>query len=365
MPDHHGTPQSSLAGPRTQLDVRDLRVSANTPDGRVQILAGVSLSVAAGEVLALVGESGSGKSTTARAIMGILPPSLRVDGGSISFGGQDLLHLTRGALDLIRGRHLTMIFQDPNTSLNPVFTIGDQMEAVLLRHLPSRGRFGASRRQRSVARERVVEALDQVRLPAAQRIMQSYSFQLSGGMRQRVLIAIALLNEPKFIVADEPGSALDVTIQDQILELLDSLLVSRGLSMLFITHNLGIARRVSQRVAVMYAGNVVETATTAKVFEQPLHPYTRGLLASVPKISGGMTLGIPGRMPDVSDPPAGCRFHPRCADAMEICGRVSPPLVAVEAGRSVACHLYPHSLREAVGTSASGAFDANQVFGRS
>jgi peptide/nickel transport system ATP-binding protein len=324
------------------LDVSDLHVSTNTPDGRVRILAGVSLRIASGEALGLVGESGSGKSTTARAIMGILPtPPFQVDSGTITFDGRDLLGMGSDELNTIRGRDLTMIFQDPNTSLNPVYTIGDQMEAAILWQGRSGRLLGVSRQRRLRAREHAAELLDQVRLPAPRQIMQSYAFQLSGGMRQRVLIAMALLNDPKLIVADEPGSALDVTVQDQILELLESLLVGRGLSLLFISHNLGIARRVTQRVAVMYAGQVVETAATRTLFERPLHPYAQGLLASVPKLSGGMAKGIAGRMPDIADPPSGCRFHPRCPFRMEVCERVTPPLVEVEPGRAVACHLYP------------------------
>jgi peptide/nickel transport system ATP-binding protein len=253
----------------------------------------------------------------------------------------DLLHMNRARLNAIRGRDLTMIFQDPNTALNPVYTVGDQLEAVVLWQGRSNLPFGISRRRRKEARDRVAAMLDRVRLPAPRRIMESYPFQLSGGMRQRVLIATALLNEPKLIVADEPGSALDVTVQDQILELLEALIVGRGLSLLFITHNLGIARRVTRRVAVMYAGQVVETAATRPLFEHPLHPYTQGLLASVPKLSGVMAKGIAGRMPDISEPPTGCRFHPRCPFRMDVCTRVEPALVETAPGRAVACHLYP------------------------
>jgi oligopeptide/dipeptide ABC transporter ATP-binding protein len=322
------------------LDVDNLRVSANTPDGRVQILAGVSLRVAAGEALGIVGESGSGKSTTAKAIVGILPrPPLRVDSGAMWFDGNNLLRLDRSRLNAIRGRDLTMIFQDPNTSLNPVFTIGDQMRSIAVwqgRRTP----FVGARRAQDVD-GRIADILDRVRLPAPRRIMESYPFQLSGGMRQRVLIAMALLNDPKLIVADEPGSALDVTVQDQILELLESLVSARGLSLLFITHNLGVARRVTRRISVMYAGQVVESASTRTIFEQPLHPYTQGLLASVPKLSGEMARGISGRMPEVSAPPSGCRFHPRCPFRMEVCPRVAPPLVEVSPDHLVACHLYP------------------------
>lgn len=307
------------------------------------------MRIAHGEALAVVGESGSGKSTTARAIMGILPvPPLRVDGGAVFFEGRNLLSLSLSEWNRVRGSELAMIFQDPSTALNPVFSIGDQMEAAQLWQGRSALSFGVSRRRRSRARERAVEMLSLVQLPDPTRVMQTYPFQLSGGMRQRVLIAMALLNEPKLIVADEPGSALDVTIQDQILQLFESLVVGSGLSLLFITHNLGIARRVANRVAVMYAGRVVESGATGELFERPLHPYTQGLLASVPKIHGGVAEGIPGRMPDIANPPSGCRFHPRCPYRMDICPQVEPPLIEVEPGRSVACHLYPPVLNAAM-----------------
>ncbi len=325
------------------LDVRDLRVSATTPEGPVQILAGISLRIAPGEALAVVGESGSGKSTTARAILGILAPTLRVDSGAVMFDRRDLLHLGRREMNRIRGRELTMIFQDPNTSLNPVYTIGDQMESVVLWQGRSRPRLRVAPSRRRAARDRILDALDRVRLPSPRSILDTYPFQLSGGMRQRVLIAMALVNEPKLIVADEPGSALDVTVQDQILELLEKLIVDRGLSLLFITHNLGIARRVTQRVAVMYSGEVVETADTQRLFDKPLHPYTQGLLASVPKLSGVRAKGIAGRLPDLAVPPRGCRFHPRCPFRMDVCTSATPRLAEAERGREVACYLYPGS----------------------
>jgi len=327
-----------------RLRIRDLRVSANTPDGRVQVLTGVDLHVDPGEILALVGESGCGKSTTARAVMGILAtPPLRVDGGAIELDGKQLLTLNRSGLDRIRGKSLTMIFQDPNASLNPVFTVGDQMEAILARHAPrgERTRLGR-RRWRRAARERIATTLRQMRLAEPERIMGSYPFQLSGGMKQRVLIAMALLNEPSLIVADEPGSALDVTVEDQILELIEAQVTERHLSLLFITHNLGVARRLAQRVAIMYAGQVVEVAPTRTIFERPAHPYTRGLLDAIPKLSGGTTAGIPGRMPDIAQRPKGCPFHPRCPHRMDICETETPTPVRHD-GSLVACHLYPGS----------------------
>jgi peptide/nickel transport system ATP-binding protein len=326
-----------------RLRISGLRISADTPDGRVRVLSGVDLHVDPGEILALVGESGCGKSTTARAVLGILArPPLRVDAGEIEFEGTQLLALNRSALDRIRGRRLTMVFQDPNASLNPVFTIGDQMTAILARHAPPAQRSRRGRRRwRRQARERIAAMLAQMRLAEPDRIMRAYPFQLSGGMKQRVLIAMALLNEPSLIVADEPGSALDVTVEDQILELLETQVRERRLSLLFITHNLGVARRLAHRVAIMYAGEVVEVAPTGTIFASPSHPYTQGLLAAIPKLSGGATAGIPGRMPDIAQRPAGCPFHPRCPHRMEVCETVMPAPVARDGGVLVACHLYP------------------------
>lgn len=333
-----------------RLQISGLKVSANTPDGRVQVLSGVNLHVDPAEVLALVGESGCGKSTTARAVLGILAaPPLRVDAGRIELDGMDLLKLNRTGLDRIRGKDLTMIFQDPNASLNPVFTVGDQMEAVLARRASGAERFLAGRRRwRRAARERITSTLAQMRLAEPDRIMRAYPFQLSGGMKQRILIAMALLNEPSLIVADEAGSALDVTVEDQILSLLEDQVAQRRLSLLFITHNLGVARRLAHRVAIMYAGEVVEVAPTRTIFTSPLHPYTQGLIEAIPKLSGGTTTGIPGRMPDIAHRPAGCPFHPRCPHRMDVCKTVMPATVQRDGGALVACHLYPGS------TSATG-----------
>lgn len=326
-----------------RLRVSGLRVSARTPDGVVQVLSGVNLHVDPGEIVALVGESGCGKSTTARAVLGILArPPLRIDAGEVEFEGAQLLAMTRSRLDRIRGHRLAMIFQDPNASLNPVFTIGDQMEAVLARHAPRGERSWLSqRRWRRRAREQILSMLAQMRLAEPERIVRAYPFQLSGGMKQRVLIAMALLNEPSLIVADEPGSALDVTVEDQILELLETQVLERQLSLLFITHNLGVARRLAHRVVIMYAGEVVEVAPTQTIFDSPSHPYTQGLLGAIPKLSGRPTAGIPGRMPDIAHRPAGCPFHPRCPHRMEPCETAMPATVEREPGVLVACHLYP------------------------
>jgi oligopeptide/dipeptide ABC transporter ATP-binding protein len=289
----------------------------------------------------VVGESGCGKSTTAKAILGILPrPPVRIDAGTIRFDGRDLLRLGEDELNRLRGRELSMIFQDPTASLNPVFTIGDQMRDLLLWQARSWLPFTSSRRRRAWATEQAAAMLARVKMPAPLRALESYPFQLSGGMRQRVAIAMALLNGPKLIVADEPGTALDVTIQDQILELFEGLVAGGDLSLLYITHNLGVARRVTQRIAVMYAGDVVEAAPTTRIFTQPLHPYTQGLLACVPKLAGGMTQGIEGRVPDPRYPPSGCRFHPRCPYRLPVCTHDVPRLLEVEPGHRVACHLY-------------------------
>jgi oligopeptide/dipeptide ABC transporter ATP-binding protein len=278
-------------------------------------------------------------------------PPLVIDQGAIELDGVDLLKLNRASLDEIRGNSLSMIFQDPNSALNPLFTIGEQMAAILSRH---RSTERGGRRQSKVEdREKSEDMLNQMRLAEPSRVMKSFPYELSGGMKQRVLIAMAMLNEPKLIVADEPGSALDVTVQDQILELLESHVKERHLSLMFITHNLGVARRISDRVAIMYAGEVVEVASTEKIFEEPAHPYTQGLLKAIPTLSGGKTVGIAGSMPEIANRPPGCPFHPRCPHRMVKC-ETEVPLLTMREGRMAACHLYrpDNLLAQEVGVGA-------------
>jgi oligopeptide/dipeptide ABC transporter ATP-binding protein len=301
---------------------------------RSEILRGVSLDVPAHKHVALVGESGCGKSVTMRAIMGLLQsPPARILSGEIRFDGADLLKLAPRDRDALRGTAMAMVFQDPTSSLNPVFTIGDQMGTILKyadRRL-GRARSAAERRAR------IAEVLTQVRMADPERIAASYPLQLSGGMRQRVLIAMALLSEPRLLIADEPGTALDVTTQAQILKLMQDLVEARGLALLMITHNLGVVRETSDHVYVMYAGQVVEQGPTKALFAQPRHPYTRALMACTPKLSGGGAMrGIDGGLPDYSAPPPGCRFAPRCPLAADICEK-TPAHTQVAPSHSAAC----------------------------
>ena len=316
------------------LSVRDLSVDFTRYGRASHVLRDVSLDVPARRHVALVGESGCGKSVTMRAIMGILAtPPARITSGQIVFDDQDLLAMTGRQREALRGTAMSMVFQDPMTSLNPVFTIGDQMGTILKyadRRL-GRARGNAGRR------ERVAEVLAQVRMADPERISASYPLQLSGGMRQRILIAMALLSEPRLLIADEPGTALDVTTQAQILRLMQELVEARGLALLMITHNLGVVRESSDHVFVMYAGAVVEQGPTKELFARPRHPYTRALMACVPKLSGGEAMrGIDGSLPDYAAPPPGCRFAPRCPLAIPRC-ETTPAHQEVSPGHSAAC----------------------------
>jgi peptide/nickel transport system ATP-binding protein len=316
------------------LSVRSLSVEFSSYGRRLQVLRDVSLDVPAHRHVALVGESGCGKSVTMRAVMGILPtPPARIVSGAILFDGRDLLRLNPREREALRGTAMSMVFQDPMTSLNPVFTIGDQMGTILKYADRRLGRA----RNRTERLARVHEVLSQVRMPDPERIARSYPIQLSGGMRQRVLIAMALLSEPRLLIADEPGTALDVTTQAQILKLMRDLVDDRGLALLMITHNLGVVREAADTVYVMYAGSVVEHAPTAELFAHPRHPYTRALIDCVPKLSGEATFrGIDGSLPDYAAPPPGCRFAPRCPLAIPACGR-PPEDRSVGASHHAAC----------------------------
>ncbi|MDQ7849049.1 MAG: ABC transporter ATP-binding protein [Armatimonadota bacterium] len=319
------------------LEVRDLVIDFHLFEGRARVINGVDLTIGRGESVALVGETGCGKSITARAILGLLPPNARVAAGRIIFAGRPLLGLREEELRQIRGRRIAMIFQDPSTALNPVFTVGEQLLDVL------RYRDGTApaRHLRGEARARCLEMLRLVRIPDPAGTLQRYPAELSGGMRQRVLIALALIQEPELVIADEPGTALDVSIQDQILQELRELVRTREVSMLYITHNLGVARMVSDRIYVMYAGEIVEAAATRDLFARQLHPYAQGLLAAIPRLTGSIGEGIEGRIPDYVAPPPACRFEPRCPFRMPVCREIRPRLVQVVPGRWVACHLHP------------------------
>lgn len=323
---------------RSLLDVRGLRIHLLTYEGRARTINGVDLIVARGESVALVGETGCGKSVTAKAIMGLLPPNAEVVSGTVIFKGRDLLRLPESESRTIRGRQIAMVFQDPSTALNPVFTVGEQLSDVLVwqgasRAVPSRRRDGR-------VHARCVELLRLVRIPDPEGMLSRFPVELSGGMRQRVLIALALAGRPELLIADELGTALDVSVQDQILGELTELVRGQDLSVLYITHNLGVARMVSDRIYVMYGGEIAEVAPTREMFSRQYHPYSQGLLAAVPRLTGAIGSGIEGRIPDYIAPPPGCRFSPRCSARMEVCDERIPPVVDIEPGRRVACHLY-------------------------
>jgi peptide/nickel transport system ATP-binding protein len=343
------TSRSSVSEPIATdplLSVRGLNVHFEGFGGTARVLDGVDLSVGKGEVVTVAGETGCGKSVTMKTILGILPqPPGKIPEGEIVFDGTNLLELPESKLDELKGRRIAMISQDPMSSLNPVYTVGEQLTDTaqfgggkgsgVINYL--RRRYASEREE---ARERVKEMLREVRLPDAEEIMKSYPEQLSGGMRQRVLIAQALLNEPDLLIADEIGTALDVTIHDQIQSLLQDLISERDLSVLMITHNLGAAREISDRIYVMYAGRIVETAPTERLFDAPQHPYTQGLLTSVPRLTGeDMAEGIPGFIPEYEDPPTGCRFHPRCPYAHDRCREESPQRYRSD-DTGVECFLY-------------------------
>jgi peptide/nickel transport system ATP-binding protein len=314
------------------LEIEDLHVQFNTSHGVVRAVEGLSYSVHPGEMVAIVGESGSGKSVSALAVMRLLPPgSARITSGKIKFDGKELLKLSEEEMRRIRGREIAMIFQEPMTSLNPVLRIGLQITEPLTIHLNM---------DEKQARERAIELLTLVGITDPQSRLSQYPHQLSGGMRQRVMIAIGLACNPKLLIADEPTTALDVTIQAQILELMKDLSRRLGISVIIITHNLGIVARYADRVNVMYAARLAESGTAERVFSRPLHPYARGLLAAVPRLDRGRSAKlatIDGAPPNLLAPPAGCRFRPRCRFAIEKCHEV-PPLAAVEPGHLVSCH---------------------------
>jgi len=312
------------------LEVKDLRTEFQLPTGVLRAVRGVDLTVEAGETLALVGESGSGKSITAASIMRLVPPPGRIVSGSVLFKGKELLKLSEEEMREIRGNGIGMIFQDPMTSLNPVFTIGSQIAEGLRIH---RGL------KREVAEREVAKLLSQVGIPAPRERLKDYPHQLSGGMRQRVMIAMALACRPELVIADEPTTALDVTIQAQILELLDRLKTENRMGLILITHNLGIVAERAHRTAIMYAGEIVELAPTDELFKNPLHPYTRGLLASLPEFAlpGQKLATIGGGVPDLKGELRGCAFLPRCPIGDEGCLQVETEMKEAGAGHVVRC----------------------------
>ncbi|MCX7377058.1 MAG: ABC transporter ATP-binding protein [Alphaproteobacteria bacterium] len=313
------------------LEVRNLTTAFQTERGEVTAVEDVSFDVAEGEILGIVGESGSGKSVTALTIMGLLPqPPARIAAGSIRFAGDELTTMPERRMEAIRGSGISMVFQEPMTSLNPVFTIGEQIMETLRAHerLSQREQYA-----------RAVSMLDKVGIPSAAKRMSDYPHQLSGGQRQRVMIAMALACNPKLLIADEPTTALDVTIQAQVLDLLMDLRDELGMAIIVITHNMGVIAETADRVLVMYAGRIVEQASVVELFEQPRHPYTRGLLSCVPTLEqeAERLVAIPGSLPEPARRPPGCRFAPRCRFRVEECRSAIPPLVEEQHGHFVAC----------------------------
>ncbi|MFC2079436.1 ABC transporter ATP-binding protein [Candidatus Bipolaricaulota bacterium] len=320
------------------LEVKNLHVGFRIFEGHLRVLNGVYLDVKEGERVGLVGETGCGKTTTVKSILRVLPaPPAEVTGGEIDYHGRDILRISRREMTALRRHELTAIFQDPLQSLNPVFTIGTQLRDIVKDSAIGRGRH-LSRRE---VESRCLAALRETGMPDPERIMTNYPAQLSGGMRQRICIAEALSTNANLMLADEPTTNLDVTIQDQILRKLDELVEERGASVLMITHSMGVVRDLTERVNIMYAGSIVERGETKEVLGNPMHPYSQGLMSSVPKLTGeGVSEGIPGRIPSYLDPPSGCRFHPRCPHRMEICSTESPPFFEITDAHQAACHLY-------------------------
>jgi len=315
----------------TLLDVQGLTTAFMTGRGEITAIEEVSFSLKEGEILGIVGESGSGKSVTALTIMGLLPtPPARIAAGKVLFQGRELTKLSSREMQRIRGPGIAMIFQEPMTSLNPVFSIGDQIMETIKAHenLPA-----------AALRKRAIDMLDKVGIPSAARRLDDYPHQMSGGQRQRVMIAIALACNPKLLIADEPTTALDVTIQAQILDLLMDLRDEFRMAIMIITHNMGVIAETADRVLVMYAGRVIEEAPVARVFDHPIHPYTRGLLECVPSITEDRArlIAIPGTLPDPARRPPGCRYSVRCRYAQPSCSDALPPLILEEADHWAAC----------------------------
>ena len=318
----------------TLLEIKRLSVQFFTYQGTVRALEEVDLTIERGEILGLVGETGCGKSVMARSVLRLIPePPGKISQGEILFKGENILKFRPRRLREIRGNDISMIFQEPMSSLNPVFKVGNQIEEVIMLH---------QKVDRWMARGTAVEMLQQVNMPDPEKVLSKYPHELSGGMRQRVMIAMELSCRPDLLIADEPTTALDVTVQGQVLTILNDLVRRLGVSVLFISHDLGVIAQLCDRVSVMYAGKIVETAPVASLFAEPRHPYTRGLLEAIPSLDEERDplQVIPGIVPRLVDPPGGCRFHPRCAERLEPCDRLVPRLMEIQPGYRVACHLY-------------------------
>jgi len=319
------------------LDIRQLHTHFKTDDGWVRAVDGIDIAVGAGETVGIVGESGCGKTVTAMSVLKLLPmPPGKIVEGQILWRGRDLVPLGKDEMNAVRAKEIAIVFQEPMTSLNPVYTVGDQIAEVVRRH---------EKVGRKASMDRAAEMLALVQIPNAKARVNDYPHQFSGGMRQRVMIAMALSLNPKLLIADEPTTALDVTIQAQILDLLADMKERLGMAVMLITHAMGVVAEVTQRVVVMYAGKVVEEAPVRQLFAKPMHPYTQGLIRSIPRLDRGGKAkerleAIPGTVPNMLTPPPGCRFAPRCKFASEKCLAAIPPLREIEPGHKVACVLY-------------------------
>lgn len=344
---------TTAAHPETLVRIQDLRLNFKTFDGVSKVLAGVNLELQRGDIMGLVGETGCGKTMTALSIPRLIPcPPGEIVGGQVFFAGEDVLAKSDAEVQALRASRIAMIFQDPTTNLNPVFTIEEQMvDAILskrgyrntLGYSPIAGWLPSAREQRRQARALAIEMLRRVGIPRPEQRIHSYPHEFSGGMKQRVLIAMAVAGQPDLLIADEPTTALDVSIQAQILRLIRELVAELSLTVLLITHNLGVVAQICDKVAVMYAGRVVEQGSVRQIFRQPKHPYTVGLLQALPTRDRkkGELVGIPGSIPNLIHPPLGCRFHPRCPQALPQCREEPPPpMLKLGRGHTVACHLY-------------------------
>jgi len=319
------------------LEIKDLNLDFKVFGGFLKVLNGVSFTVGTKEKVGLIGETGCGKTTTMKAIMRILGmTTARITRGEILFRGKDILKMNEAEVQKIRRKEISMIFQDPTAALNPVFSIGSQIKKII-KYSEENGK----KLTKVEIKARAIEALREVALPDPERILESYPIQLSGGMRQRVCIAMAILSNLNLLIADEPGTSLDVTIKDQILHLLDDLVNKKRISVILISHALGMVKNITDKTYVMYAGSMVEVARTAEIFSNPLHPYSQDLIACVPKLTGeGISQGIPGHIPDYLNPPLGCRYHPRCKYVMPICKVKNPPFFKVNEIHQIACWLF-------------------------
>ncbi|MGP4106144.1 ABC transporter ATP-binding protein [Virgibacillus sp. L01] len=329
------------------LEVNDLHVTFSTYGGTVKAVRGVNFHLNKGETLAIVGESGCGKSVTSNAIMRLIPdPPGKISNGTITFNGKDLTNLPEKEMRSIRGFDISMIFQDPMTALNPTLTIGTQLVEGLQQHYKTSG---------TDAKAKAIEMMDLVGIPNPQERLKQYPHQFSGGMRQRIVIAMALICEPELLIADEPTTALDVTIQAQILELFDRIQKKMGVSIILITHDLGVVAKIADRIAVMYAGKIIEVGSRREIFYNPEHPYTKGLLKSVPRLDlqGEKLIPIDGTPPDLFSPPKGCPFTARCPFAMEVCDKVYPDQTKLSDSHKVDCWLQDERAKQLLASTAT------------